>query len=179
MEPELQMNPLARAVMQIATLEAAHLYHDFLGTEHVLLALTRAADGSTARLLAYLGQDAHQFRGMLRARSWPGAARYQSGLPPRPSPRLRQTLTLAQAAAGEASIGERALLLGILRAGPGVAVRALEGTGQDIARLIEMVAEDTGPEAKQIADSVAAPPPLAPFAAAPAMRGARIGRAHV
>ncbi len=47
----------AKRVMQFAVEEAKRLDHDFIGTEHILLALTRESENTAARVLASLGID--------------------------------------------------------------------------------------------------------------------------
>ncbi len=47
----------AKRVMQFSVEEAKRLGHDFIGTEHILLALTRESENTAARVLASLGID--------------------------------------------------------------------------------------------------------------------------
>ncbi len=47
----------AKRVMQFAVEEAHHLEHDYIGTEHILLALTRESGNTAARVLTSLGAD--------------------------------------------------------------------------------------------------------------------------
>ena len=47
----------AKRVMQFSVEEAKRLDHDFIGTEHILLALTRESENTAARVLASLGID--------------------------------------------------------------------------------------------------------------------------
>ena len=49
--------PSAKRVMQFSVEEAHHLEHDYIGTEHILLALTRESGNTAARVLASLGAD--------------------------------------------------------------------------------------------------------------------------
>ncbi len=44
--------PSAKRVMQFSVEEAKQLDHDFIGTEHILLALTRESENTAARVLA-------------------------------------------------------------------------------------------------------------------------------
>ena len=144
--------PIGVAVWKIAQLEAAALYHEFLGTEHVLMALSRTEGGYTERLLARLKANPNPkyLRAELRGRAGIGSARFFSGGDPIPTPRLRAALAAAQVEAGEQGLGERELLLAVLRGGPGLAVRLLTREGTAIETLIGWVEADEGPEASGV-----------------------------
>ena len=47
----------AKRVMQFSVEEAKQLDHDFIGTEHILLALSRESENTAARVLTSLGID--------------------------------------------------------------------------------------------------------------------------
>ncbi len=49
--------PSAKRVMQFSVEEANQLGHDYIGTEHILLALTRESGNAAARVLSSLGAD--------------------------------------------------------------------------------------------------------------------------
>jgi hypothetical protein len=53
--PSRPFQPDALAVLESAESEAARYHHDVIGTEHILLAITRAADSAIAHALAELG----------------------------------------------------------------------------------------------------------------------------
>jgi ATP-dependent Clp protease ATP-binding subunit ClpC len=144
------ITPVVQHAWKQALLEAIALYHSFLGTEHLLIALTRAADGYTERMLATLDRTPHLVRAQLRGRAGIESAARYSGAPPHLTPRLRAALRAAQAHANGQPIGERDVLLGILRSGPGVAVRVLAPDEVTLARLIAQVEADPGPEATHL-----------------------------
>ncbi|MBQ9377607.1 MAG: ATP-dependent Clp protease ATP-binding subunit ClpC, partial [Schwartzia sp.] len=54
--------PNARRVMQFALEEAKELGHSYVGTEHILLGITRDSDTAAARLLASFGADLDELR---------------------------------------------------------------------------------------------------------------------
>ena len=58
----LPRTPRAERVMKYAKEEAKTLGHDYIGTEHLLLALTRETEGVGAQALAGLGVDKTQIR---------------------------------------------------------------------------------------------------------------------
>ncbi len=66
------------------------------------------------------------------------------------TPRLSAALEDAFARADDEPLGEQALLLAVLRSGPGVAVRVLLQHGADIAACIQRVTDDSGPEATRL-----------------------------
>ncbi|HEY7849354.1 MAG TPA: Clp protease N-terminal domain-containing protein, partial [Ktedonobacterales bacterium] len=125
-------------VVEIAIAEAVHLFHDYLGVEHMLIALTRCEHGCTERALARLELKPELLRATLRARA---GANHPNSFEGRLliSPRLRQMMERLRADtadAGGAQAGERLLLLAILQSGPGLAVRTLTENGVDLADII-------------------------------------------
>ncbi|HEY1387896.1 MAG TPA: ATP-dependent Clp protease ATP-binding subunit [Ktedonobacterales bacterium] len=138
--------PAGMALWRIAHTEAEHLYHEYIGVEHVLIALSRAAEGYTERMLSRLHREPEYLRAELRARAGVGSPGAMSGETPTPTPRLRRALTTAQERAGAEGLGEKELLLAVLTAGPGVAVRVLTDDGRDIEEVVAQVENDPGPE---------------------------------
>jgi ATP-dependent Clp protease ATP-binding subunit ClpC len=53
----IPFTPQAKAVLTQSLEESRALGHDYIGTEHILLGLTRQGDGVAARALARLGVD--------------------------------------------------------------------------------------------------------------------------
>ncbi len=51
----IPFTPRARRVLELALREALQLGHDYIGTEHILLALVREGDGVAAQVLVKLG----------------------------------------------------------------------------------------------------------------------------
>ena len=144
-------DPFGVAIWEIAHVESAALYHDFLGTEHLLIALSRADGGYTDRLLTRLNVAPRLLRAMLRSRAGAGSSRYYPGHAPSATPRLAAALKRAQAALPDGKgMGERELLLAVLEGGPGLAVRVLAEKGATAEEMAAWVREDTGPEATRI-----------------------------
>ena len=54
---EPPMTPRTRKVLDLSVREAAHLGHNYVGTEHLLLGLVREGEGVAAQVLAKLGAD--------------------------------------------------------------------------------------------------------------------------
>jgi len=58
----LPFSPRAKKVLELALREAHLLGHDYIGAEHLLLALLREGDGPAPRVLVSLGTDLSQLR---------------------------------------------------------------------------------------------------------------------
>ncbi len=128
-------------LFQIAVAEAVRLNHDYLGVEHVLMALSRCDNGYTQRMLDRLHLEPGDLRAILRARAGPNSPEAFTG---RVSitPRLHQVLDRlapppatpgTPAREAVAQPGERELLLAILESGPGLAARTLAEAAVELA----------------------------------------------
>jgi ATP-dependent Clp protease ATP-binding subunit ClpC len=81
---QIPFTPNAKKVLELALREALSLQHSYIGTEHVLLGLTRVNDGVAARILLDFGADAEKIRHEVLT--------VLSGQQPSPRPpRLRRT----------------------------------------------------------------------------------------
>ena len=112
-----------KAVLERSLREALQLGHDYIGTEHILLALTREDDGTAAQVLTRLGADLDRVRQqVIRLVRSAGPEQARPGTPP-----------------GRAGVaGVQARLDAIERR-----LAALErrvGTGPDTARLDQQIA---------------------------------------
>ncbi|HEX5546665.1 MAG TPA: AAA family ATPase, partial [Ktedonobacterales bacterium] len=201
--------PIGVALVSAAVLDAQRIFHEYLGTEHLMMALSRGVDGYTARLLQSLDIEPENLRAALRAAAMRGDPADFAGFRGIITPRLRVTLLAAQAerhtatggvsseemqadnadiahvgvpepstprqrlrdidhpshfielieatADNGAALGEKELLLAVLGAGPGIAVRTLLSSlssgafgGRSLAEVIADVRDDTGPEASSL-----------------------------
>ena len=59
---QIAFTPRAKRVLELALREAQAMKHDFIGTEHLLLALAREPDGVAIQVTAALGADAERIR---------------------------------------------------------------------------------------------------------------------
>ena len=117
--------------------EADRLGHEYIGTEHVVLALTRDADG--AALLPRLGAEPESVRAMLETVVGPGR-----GAPPRGADRpytsrTRQAFGLAAETAraqGQARVGVEHLVVGLLREKMSVGAQVLQEHGLSVEQAI-------------------------------------------
>jgi ATP-dependent Clp protease ATP-binding subunit ClpC len=120
----------ARRVLTLAQEEAQRLNHNYIGTEHLLLGLVREENGVAVRVLRDLGVDPKQIRERVERTVGRGqrAAFGKLSL----TPRTKRVIELAVDEArrlGHHYIGTEHLLLGLVRAGEGVAVDVLRGLG--------------------------------------------------
>jgi ATP-dependent Clp protease ATP-binding subunit ClpA len=58
----IPFTPRAKKVLELSLREALQLGHDYIGTEHILLALIREGDGVAAQVLVMLGADLNRVR---------------------------------------------------------------------------------------------------------------------
>lgn len=138
-----------RRVLDAAREEALALDHDYVGTEHILLALAGAGGDVAGEVLSALGAGASDVRrGVLSAvrRGDPARAGAAPGELPYTS-RAKKVLELAMAEARalkQPYVGTEHLLLGVLREERGVAARVLEARGISAGRarreLVELLA---------------------------------------
>ena len=131
----------ARRVVVLAQEEARMLNHNYVGTEHILLALIREEGGVAAHALQSLGiteETARQQAEEVVGPDQPGPQRGHLPL----TPRAKKTLQLSMREAialGHAYIGTEHILLGLLREDDGAAIRVLNGLGVDPDRVRQQV----------------------------------------
>ena len=147
-EPKLTRK--AKRVLELAADEARRMKHNYIGTEHMLLALLREKDGLAATILRRLGMNLEKARAQVMeylglddkpelASSNPfGGARPQiAGSMNWASyaGRARRAILLAQEEAKRTQsshVGSEHLLVGLLLGGDGVAARALRHLGVEL-----------------------------------------------
>jgi ATP-dependent Clp protease ATP-binding subunit ClpC len=118
----------ARKVIQLEGLEAQRMHHDYLGTEHLLLALTREPEGHGHRALENLGLTHREVR---KAVEELVADEPHADTPDgfHQTPRAQHVMQMALDEARQlksANVGTEHLLLALLKESEGVAVHALE-----------------------------------------------------
>jgi ATP-dependent Clp protease ATP-binding subunit ClpC len=131
----------ARRVVVLAQEEARTLHHDYIGTEHILLALIREGDGVAAQALESLGITEEAARQQVEEIIGRGQQDPPRGHIPF-TPRAKKTLQLSMREAialGHAYIGTEHILLGLIRLGEGPATQVLNGLGVDPNRVRQQV----------------------------------------
>jgi hypothetical protein len=131
----------ARRVVVLAQEEARMLNHNYIGTEHILLALIREGGGIAAQALASLGITEEAARQQVEQIVGRGQQDPSGGHIPF-TPRAKKTLQLSMREAialGHAYIGTEHILLGLVREGDSPAMQVLNGLGIDPVRVRQQV----------------------------------------
>jgi ATP-dependent Clp protease ATP-binding subunit ClpC len=121
----------ARTVLVLACEEAIRLHHDYVGTEHILLALVREREGVAASMLMRLNVDLEQIRERTVQAVRKGKATIALGELPFTS-RAKRVLEHAVAEAHElrhSTVSTEHLLLGLLREEKSIAAQVLNSLG--------------------------------------------------
>jgi hypothetical protein len=131
----------ARRVVVQAQEEARTLDHNYLGTEHLLLALTHESIGGVAaKALESLGIGLETVRQQAEEVTGRGEQAPSGHIPFTPQAKKALELALQESRAlGHNYIGTEHILLGLIREGDGVAARVLTGLGADLDRAREQV----------------------------------------
>jgi ATP-dependent Clp protease ATP-binding subunit ClpC len=121
----------ARRVVVLAQEEARMLEHNYIGTEHLLLALIHEGEGVAANTLRALDVDLDTLRREVEALVGRGQQPVQGRHIPF-TPQAKKALELAlreMAQLGHSYIGTEHLLLGVIREGEGPAAQVLRQRG--------------------------------------------------
>jgi ATP-dependent Clp protease ATP-binding subunit ClpC len=131
----------ARRVVVLAQEEARMLNHDYIGSEHILIALIRESGGVAAQALESLGITEEAARQQVEEITGRGQQDPPRGHIPF-TPRAKKILQLSMREAialGHAYIGTEHILLGLLREDDGAAIRVLNGLDADPNRVRQQV----------------------------------------
>ena len=120
-----------RKVLALAREEAARLYHEYVGTEHILLGLLREGGGVASAVLQNLGADPDEIEQLIEQDVKKGRpATIVRDLPY--TSRAKKVLELSMAEARELNhsyVGTEHLLLGLVREEQGIAAQVLNHVG--------------------------------------------------
>jgi len=123
----------ARRVLTLAQEEALRLNHNYIGTEHLFIAMTKVEGGATASLLKRAGLNPRHVRNEIRRESGSGEGSIDTVLPL--TPRAGMVLSIAMFFAerdGVEEIEEVHLLLAMLQEGEGLPIRKLAEMGFNV-----------------------------------------------
>src|SRR5882672_5644200 len=135
----------ARRVVVLAQEEARVLGHNHIGTEHLLLALTRADAGIVFDAFRYFELTHDAARARVEEIIGAGGTEPSGHIPFTPRAKKVLELSLREAMAlGDTEIGSEHILLGVTTEGTGVASRVLEALGAEPTPLREKVLELRG-----------------------------------
>ena len=139
----------ARQVVVLAQDEARALRHNYIGTEHLLLGLLREQEGLAARALGGLDIELEAMRAQVGRIVGSGEEVATGQIPFTPRSKKVLELSLREARAmNHQYIGTEHILLGLVRANDGVAVRLLLDAGADAETIrnaiIRLISGQTG-----------------------------------
>jgi len=139
----------ARRVVVLAQDEARMLNHDFIGTEHILLGLTREGQGAAASALQSLGISRETVRQQVEQIIVRGQQAPPGHIPftPRAKKVLEFSLRESQQL-GHDYIDTEHILLGLIREGEGVAAHVLVRLGADLNRVRQVIELPHGHQGK-------------------------------
>jgi ATP-dependent Clp protease ATP-binding subunit ClpA len=140
-----------RKVLAMAREEANGLQHEYVGTEHILLALIREGAGVADTVLTNLGVDQEQLRDQMLSIIKAGRAdEHRMDLPY--TSRAKKVLELAMAEARELNhsyVGTEHLLLGLIAEHKGIAAQVLVDAGVTLEAAREETVRVLGTEMQQ------------------------------
>jgi ATP-dependent Clp protease ATP-binding subunit ClpC len=137
-----------RKVLLMAREEAQRLHHEYVGTEHMLLALTREEGGVAAAALRSIEVDGAAIRHRIEEVVKVGNAAHQTGSDLPYTSRAKKVLELAMSAARELDhsyVGTEHLLLALAREGRGIACQILAERGATAETLLREITTLLGP----------------------------------
>src|SRR5438105_9039993 len=102
---QIPFTPRAKRALEFALREALALACNYIGTEHILLGLTRESEGVATRILVDLGVSAEQIRAELESALGAGTGALEN--PPKSRRVRRPRSAPAMFGAGPAMFGER------------------------------------------------------------------------
>jgi ATP-dependent Clp protease ATP-binding subunit ClpC len=146
--PENEIREKCREILSRAAVEARRLRHNYIGVEHVFMALTRDDEGDTFQLLRRAGLNPRRVRREIRHEV--GMADDQPGEVLPLTPRCAMVLSIAIFLADQntSEVRERNVLMAILQEGESLPVRKLLELGMDVNLWLQrMLNEDLGDDA--------------------------------
>jgi ATP-dependent Clp protease ATP-binding subunit ClpA len=144
-----ELNEQAHKVLALADEEARRFQHNYIGTEHLLLGLTRDQEGIAAQVLARLGVGLDQVRRSVEFIIGRGDRIIPANIGL--TPRSKQVIELAIDEArrlNQPLASTEHLLLGLVREGRGIAAGVLESMGINLARVrqqtLDLLSQEKG-----------------------------------
>jgi ATP-dependent Clp protease ATP-binding subunit ClpA len=131
----------AKKVLELALREALQLKHNYIGTEHILLAVEREGEGLAAKILAEQVNELRSIRSTVLDLLGSGREEHLGGESSRRTTAADEVVTAAQALAGGAPMGSHHLLEALIRAEGSLAAKVLSDLGIDPAAVAAKVDE--------------------------------------
>ncbi len=123
----------ARKVLSLAQEEAQRFNHNYIGTEHILLGLSKESEGVAAKVLDSLGIDSSKIQSSVEFIIGQGDRQTPETLGL--TPRAKKVIELSVDEARRLNhqyIGTEHILIGLLREGEGIAAGVLESLGASL-----------------------------------------------
>ena len=144
---QARFTPRAQAALRLAQESSSQLGHGYVGSEHLLLGLSREGGGVAGQVLRGAGLESETIRAAIERMVGVGASgsRPSQGL----TPRCKKIIELSleeSVRLGNPYVGSEHLLLGLLRERDGVAQRVLLSSGADARKLYGDVVAALGGE---------------------------------
>jgi ATP-dependent Clp protease ATP-binding subunit ClpC len=131
----------AKKVLELSLREALQLKHNYIGTEHILLALEREGEGLAAKILAGQVHDMTAIRTAVSDVVNEDTHEHPGGWSTPRTHAAEEVVTAAQALAGDAPMGSHHLLEALIRAEGSMAAKVLADLGIDAATIASKVDE--------------------------------------
>ncbi|TVR20489.1 MAG: ATP-dependent Clp protease ATP-binding subunit [Anaerolineaceae bacterium] len=142
--PEKEIRERCGHILKAAAEEARRLGHDYIGTEHLFIALTRGEQGITCGLLRRAELNPREVRNEIRREIGRGEGNLSQVLPM--TPRTEMVLSLAVFLADQDEVVQamdNQILMALLQEGEGVPVRKLVEMGFDVNHWVQtLIAEE-------------------------------------
>ena len=121
----------SRALLWLTNEQAHRMGHEYIGTEHILLAMTEQKSGIGAQVLGNLIPDLGRVRTEVEALIQNGTHRAKGKLPlmPRAKKVIEYSLEEASHDEGSQRVTTGQMLVGLIREEEGIAARVLAGLG--------------------------------------------------
>lgn len=137
---DLPFSDAARQLLADARIESERLRHEYVASEHLVLALARQSD--VVATLARLGIDRQQVQALIAQNVVPGRAAPAPGVERPYTSRTKQALSFATESArtlGRREVGPEHLVIGVLREGVNIGALVLEHCGLTTERVLEQL----------------------------------------
>jgi ATP-dependent Clp protease ATP-binding subunit ClpA len=156
---DVPFSDAAGRLLAAARGESNRLGREYIGTEHVVLALTRDADG--AALLSCLGVEPEPVRAAVEAIVKPAHSALLRGAERPYTSRTRQAFALAESARaqGQAGVGAEHLVVGLLRERMNLGALVLQEHGLSVERATAEAQRRRARSVVTNAGGFGAPPP--------------------
>lgn len=168
--------PRGQKALELARKEAERFEHNFVGTEHLLLALIALGEGTAVAVLGKIGINPETVRAEVEKQLGTGPGQKMFGTIPC-TPRVKKALALAKEEAKSLNhpcIGTGHILLGLLREGDGVAARVLKNLGANVEKTRFEVLKEIDPGSKLLAADTGTSPSQPPNPNGPAASGKQL-----